>query len=311
MINSSHMKVELSTLASGVDGLQLSVATARPEGAPRGIVQIVHGMIEHKERYFPFMEWLSDQGFACVVSDLRGHGASVRSAEDLGYFGKDGWLAFVEDTKTVGDAARREFGELPFTLIGHSMGSLVVRSYLKRYDSTIDRLIVSGSPSDNPAKGAGKVIARTMQALKGSHHRSALLHKISFAGYNDAFKADAYERAWVCSDKNILEAYHNDPLCSFLFTADGFINLFELMSDCYSRDGWKVSKPDMPIRFVSGALDPCRTSDKAWIASVDFLGERGYRDVSGKLYPGMRHEVLNETDKQKVWDDILAELSRS
>lgn len=301
--------METFTLPSAIDGLPLSVAVIRPNAAPIGIVQTVHGMIEHKERYYPFMEWLSEHGYACIVGDLRGHGASVLREEDLGYMGKDGWKAFVEDTKTIGDWARREFGDIPFTLIGHSMGSLVVRSYLKRYDSTIDRLIVSGSPSDNPAKGAGKAIAKAIQAIRGSHCRASILHKISFAGYNDAFKEDAgYDRAWVCSNPEILKAYHSDPLCSFLFTADGFVNLFELMSDCYSKDGWHVTKPNLPVRFLSGALDPCRTSDKAWEDAVKFLTRRGYSNVSGKLYPGMRHEILNETDRLTVWNDILNEL---
>lgn len=301
--------METYTLPSSFDGLPLSVAVARPEGTPKGIVQIVHGMIEHKERYFPLMEWLSGQGFACIAGDLRGHGASVRTQDDLGYFGKNGFLALVEDIRTVGDMARRDFGAIPFTLLGHSMGSLVVRSYLKRYDSTIDRLIVSGSPSDNPAKGAGKILAGTMKCLFGAHHRSGLLQKISFAGYNDAFKADGFDRAWVCSNPEVLKTYHSDPLCSFTFTADGFANLFELMSDCYSTEGWKVARPDLPIRFISGALDPCRISDEAWVASVDFLTERGYTDVSGKLYPAMRHEVLNETDRMIVWNDVLKALA--
>lgn len=302
------MKQELLTLPSTFDGLLLSVAMTRPEGEPKGIIQFVHGMIEHKERYYPIMEWFSDHGYVCIISDLRGHGASVGSQEDLGYFGANGWMAFVEDTKAVGDKARGEFSGIPFTLIGHSMGSLIVRSYLKRYDSTIDRLIVSGSPSDNPAKGAGKALAKTLQGVMGPRHRSKLLHKISFAGYNKDFKGDGFDRAWVCSDKKMLEAYHNDPLCRFIFTLDGFINLFDLMSDCYSAQGWNVTKPDIPIRFVSGALDPCRISDEKWIAAIDFLTERGYSDVSGKLYPGMRHETFNERDKLTVWNDILKEL---
>ncbi len=281
----------------------------RPEGTPKGIVQLVHGMIEHKERYFPFMEWLSVQGFVCIVSDLRGHGASVRKQDDLGYFGRNGFIALVEDIRTVGDMARREFGALPFTLLGHSMGSLVVRAYLKRYDDSIDCLIVSGSPSDNPAKGAGKILAKTIGCLCGPRHRSGLLQKISFSGYNNAFKEDGYDRAWVCSDKEVLKAYHGDPLCSFTFTADGFANLFDLMGDCYSKEGWKVSRPDLPVRFISGALDPCRISDKAWVSSIDFLTERGYSDVSGRLYPAMRHEVLNETDRMTVWNDVLKELA--
>lgn len=305
------MKTESFTLPSAYDGLPLSVTITRPEGTPQGVIQFVHGMTEHKKRYLPLMEWLSDQGFACIISDLRGHGTTARSEEDLGYFGDKGWLALVEDIKSVGDYARKEYGSLPFTLIGHSMGSLIVRSYLKRYDTTIDRLIVSGSPSDNPAKAAGKVLAKTIKALKGPKHRSELLQGISFAGYNKAFKDEGFDRAWVCSDKDILKTYHKDPLCSFIFTTDGFINLFELMTDCYSEEGWKLGNPSLPIRFISGALDPCRISDKAWKASIDFLKGRGYTDVSGRLYPEMRHEVLNETDRLIVWNDLLNEIQKA
>lgn len=303
------MKADTFTIPSGADSLPLSTAITRPGGTPRGIVQIVHGMIEHKERYYRLMEWLSSHGYACIISDIRGHGASVLSGDDLGYPGDNGWLAAVEDVRIVGDRARNEFGKLPFTLIGHSMGSLVVRSYLKRYDDTIDRLIVCGSPSDNPAKGVGKALAKAIQSIKGPRHRSMLLQKISFAGYNKAFKADGYGRAWVCSDPEILREYHSDPLCSFTFTVNGFINLFELMSDCYSGEGWKLGKADLPIRFISGALDPCRGSDEQWIAAMDFLSGLGYTDVSGRLYKGMRHEILNEKDKLTVWNDILKEIS--
>lgn len=302
------MKPEIFTLSSSVDGLLLSTSVTRPEGTPKGIVQLVHGMIEHKERYFGFMEWLSEHGYACVMCDNRGHGASVRSEKDLGHLKKGDSLAMVEDVKTVGDWARKEFGDLPFTLLGHSMGSLIVRCYLKRYDNTIDRLIVSGSPSDNPAKGAGKVLAHLIGTFMGYRRRSKLLKKISFAGYNTAFEKEGYDRAWVCSDPEILKDYHSDPLCNFNFTVGAFLGLFGLLTDCYSGKGWKLSKPDMPIRFKSGALDPCRKSDEAWQSSVDFISGLGYTDVKGVLYPGMRHEILLEKDKMTVWNDILSEL---
>lgn len=303
------------TLRSSVDSLELAVAVHEPEGTAKGIVQISHGMCEHKERYYPFMEWLAGQGYACIINDHRGHGASVRGKDDLGFMYDGGWQALVEDLKTVGDWARSQYPGLPFTLFGHSMGSLAVRSYTKRYDSTISRLIVCGSPSDNPAKGVGKALASGIGLLCGSHHRPMLIQKMSFGAFNKPFEGEKsatgqnYHSAWVCSDKKILDAYHNDPLCQFVFTANGFRNLMGMMQDCYSTKGWAMQNKGIPVRFISGAEDPCRTSDKAFWSAVEAMKGLGYSDTAGKLYPGMRHEILNETDRLTVWNDILSMLS--
>ena len=297
------------TLKASADDLNLAVAVATPDTAPKGIFQIVHGMCEHKELYYPFMEWLASKGYAVICHDHRGHGASVKSPEDLGFFYEGGWKACVDDVKVVGDWARREFGPLEFTLFGHSMGSMVVRCYTKRYDSTIDRLIVCGCPSDNPAKGVGKALATLIGAVKGSHNRPRVMQMLSFGTYNKPFRAEGYPAAWVCSDKDTLKAYHNDPLCQFVFTANGFRNLLSLMQDCYSKKGWAMKKPSLPIHFLSGADDPYRISDEAFAKAVEFIRARGYKTVDSKLYPGMRHEILNETDKEQVWNDILALLN--
>ncbi len=296
------------TLISPVDSLKLSLLYAEPAEAPKGIVQMAHGMCEHKERYIPLMEYLCRNGFAVVCSDHRGHGASVKSPEDLGYMGEGGWLAMVEDLNAVTLWARKKWPGVPLTLFGHSMGSMVVRSYAKRYDSQIDSLIVCGCPSDNPAKGAGILLARLIGQMKGWHYRPRILQKMSFGAYNKPFEKEGWASAWVCSDPDILKAYHSDPLCQYIFTADGFLNLLLLMKDCYSTD-WKTSHPDLPVHFISGAEDPCRVSDKALQNAVRAMKDRGYINVSLKVYPGLRHEIHNETVHQEVWADILSYLA--
>lgn len=303
------MSIREFTVPASADDLLLAVAVAAPEdraeGRPEGIFQIVHGMCEHKERYYPFMEWMASQGYACIIHDQRGHGASVKGRGDLGYLYAGGWNAMVEDVAVVADAARRMWGDIDFTLLGHSMGSMVVRSFLKRHDALMDRLIVCGSPSDNPAKGAGKALAWLYGSIMGWHFRPQLLQKMSFGAYNRPFAAEGWPNAWVCSDQEVLKAYHSDPLCSYVFTANGFFNLMGLMQDCYGDKGWNVENPSLPIRFISGAQDPCRTSDADFNDAVDFIRQRGYNDVEGRLYEGMRHEILNETDRLTVWNDIL------
>lgn len=296
------------TLTSPADGLELSCTAISPETEIKGIVQFVHGMCEHKERYYPFMEYLASNGYACVINDHRGHGASVRSEKDLGFMYKGGWMAMVEDVKAVTAWAKEQWPGLKLTLFGHSMGSLVVRSYAKRHDDEINSLFVCGSPSDNPAKGVGKCLAAVTGTLCGWHFRPALLQKMSFGAYNKPFADEGYPAAWVCSNPEILEAYHKDPLCQYVFTANGFYNLLGLMQDCYSPKGWKLSRPELPVHFISGALDPCRINDEALKSARDLMEKIGYKNVTLKIYPGMRHEILNETGRQIVWSDILAAL---
>lgn len=306
--------MKLFNLPSGSDDLQLSVALCENSTGtrPKAVVQFVHGMCEHKERYFDFMNWLAERGCICIIHDHRGHGASIKEEEDLGYMYKGGWRALVEDIKVVGDWARKAFPGIKFVLFGHSMGSMAVRSYTKRYDDTIDELFVCGSPSDNPAKGAGRLLADLFGLLKGSRHRPALLQKMSFGAYNKPFDGEKgadglpFHSAWVCSDRDTLEAYHKDSLCQFVFTANGFSNLMGLMKDCYGKKGWKLSKPQLSVHFISGALDPCRIDDNSFKKAVEAMKRAGYTDVTSKLYPGMRHEILNETEKLTVWQDVLA-----
>lgn len=296
------------TLPASADDLQLAMLVCVPDTAPRGVVQLVHGMCEHKERYIPFMEWLTERGYVCVIHDHRGHGASVKAPEDLGFLYSGGWQAMVEDVRVVSDWILEQYPDLPYTLFGHSMGSMVVRSFAKRYDDRLDRLFVCGCPSDNPAKGVGKALADLTGKLRGWHFRPRFLQQMSFGTYNKPFAAEGWPAAWVCSDPDTLKAYHADPLCQYRFTANGFSGLLGLMKDCYAPKGWKVSNPDLPVHFISGAEDPCRVSDKALEQAVEKMRKLGYRHVDLKLYPGMRHEILNETGRLTVWNDILDKL---
>ena len=297
------------SLPATSDGLQLAGIEVIPDsGEPKGIVQLLHGMCDHKERYFPFMRFLASQGFVCVIHDHRGHGASVRDSSDLGFMYRGGWRAMVDDARAVNAWAHDRHPHLPLALFGHSMGSMVARSYAKRYDDTIDALIVCGCPSYSSAAPVGRVLARAIASLRGGHYRPGLLHRLSFGSFNRPFRHEGFPQAWVCSDLSVLEAYHSDPLCMFNFTANGYANLFGLMIDCYSPKGWRLANPDLPVMFVSGADDPCRISDLAFAVAVDCMRRVGYRRVASKLYPNMRHEILNETQKKQVWDDLASGL---
>jgi len=299
-------------ISSPVDSLELHCSLAvPPEGTePKAVVQIVHGMCEHKERYYKFMQFMASKGYACIINDLRGHGASVRDTSDLGWFGKGGWNALLEDTLAVNSWIKKEFPGTKTVLFGHSMGSLIVRSFAKRHDDAIDELYVCGCPSDNPAKGIGKLLAAIIGRVKGWRCRPMILQNMSFGAYNKPFASENTPNAWVCSDREVLQAYNSDPLCQYVFTADGFYNLLCLMQDCYSPKGWALKNPDLPVHFISGALDPCRAGDKGIRKAVSLMKEVGYSNTDLKEYPGMRHEILNESDRLTVWNDILKTLDK-
>lgn len=303
------MITEKCKITSRHDEIQISCLICRPEDPEcyKGIVQISHGMCEYKERYLPFMDFLCSHGYICVISDHRGHGNSIRTMDDLGYFHTGGAEGVVDDLLSVNKMIRERHPELPLILFGHSMGSLAVRSFTKRYDDQIDGLIVCGSPSRNPAAGAGKMLSKLIGAFKGDRHRPAIIQKIAFESFNKRFEAEGHN-AWLSNDKAVVAAYNSDPLCTFQFTVNGFTGLFDLMIDTYSDKGWKVSRPELPIHYIAGEDDPCISSLKDFNAAVSHMKSIGYTDITSKTYEGMRHEILNEIRKETVWNDILGVL---
>lgn len=294
-----------SYFASEADGLEISYMKVLPEGEScRGIVQIVHGMSEYKERYIPFMEYLAGHGYLAVIHDHRGHGKSVKSREDLGYMYGGGAEALVGDIRTLNRMLHEEYPGVPLILFGHSMGSLAVRAYARKYDTTIDMLIVCGSPCENPARGFGVMIAKMEKKLFGDRHRSRFLEMVSFGSFARKFRKDECT-SWICSDPAVAREYEQSEYCGFIFTDDGYLALFELMKEAYDVKHWHPGNQKLPVLFVGGADDPCLGGVKGFSRSVKAMRRAGYVDVKGKLYPHMRHEILNEKEKEKVYRDLV------
>lgn len=296
------MQIKTTQIISREDGLPLSVMETLPEEKPWCLVQLVHGMSEYKERYLPFMEYLADRGISCVIHDHRGHGESVRQEEDLGYTYGAGGASLVQDTRLVTAYLRRKRGkELPLVLVGHSMGSLVVRAYLKKYDHLVDAVILCGSPSKNSFLKLGQTIVRAEAKLRGDRHPSRLMQALSFGPYAARFPKEKSAYAWICSDSAVVNEYETSSLCGFPFTADGYCSLLELMEATYSNKGWNCSNPDLPILFISGGDDPCMGNVRKFKQALDHLRMQGYHNVRGKIYSGLRHELLNEYEKRKIY----------
>lgn len=271
---------------------------------PIGILQMVHGMCEHKERYLPFMENMAKRGYITLMHDNRGHGKSVKADEDIGYFYDSMENGFVGDIHKVTQQIRREYPGLPLILYGHSMGSLAARVYLRNHDDEIDGLIISGCPSYNELVPIALRLIRMLKKRKGEHYRSKLAQKMVLGSFENRFRREHRKHAWLAAKESVAEEFDKDELCTFTYTLNGFETLLDLEYITYKAIGYQMENEDLPILFVSGADDPCYVNEKKWKQAISRLLELGYHDVQEIRYDNMRHEIHNEVDNELVFDDL-------
>ncbi|MBQ8885137.1 MAG: alpha/beta fold hydrolase [Clostridia bacterium] len=303
MIESENFKIR-----SDYGEVELFCKAYLPEGGvkeAKGIVEIVHGMCEHIARYDGFMRYLAENGYIAAAHDLRGHGESVKSDEELGYFGDKTGEAVVNDVFKVTKALKERYQNLPVVLLGHSMGAMIVRVFLQEHDKEIEGLIVSGSPSKNALAGAGIALDKTIGLFRGERHRSKMMAALATGNGDKNFPGEG-KNAWLTRDKSVVDAYNADKKCGFVFTCNGFENLLRLMKNTYDKKRYRVQNPNLPIFFISGSNDPIMISEDKWVAAQNDLRDAGYQNVSGRLYHEMRHEVLNELKKEEVYADVKA-----
>ena len=280
-----------------------------PSDSVKAVFQIVHGMAEHGERYEDFANFLCQKGFAVVVDDHIGHGKSVKSDNKLGYFGDDmGWDALVEDEKAITEFIKNEIPDAPIVFFGHSMGSFIAREYIRRYgtDSRIKATIFCGSSGKNPAAAIAIRIAGAIAKVKGTMHRSEFINKIAFGTYNSKIPNAKTPFDWLTTDAEIVDKYIEDKYCGFLFTAAGYKDLFTILHTVSGKDWYNGVCNDIPILLTAGEEDPVGTYGKGIKEIYNNLINTGKKDVTIRLYPGMRHEILNETERATVYEDIAA-----
>ena len=302
MMENSMLKKEVFTFNSSVDGLTIETEIIAPNDNPCGIVQFSHGMAEHKERYEDFMTFLAKNGFVTIIHDHRGHGQSIRSKEDLGYFYTTNTQAIVEDLHNVIKIIKNKYPSLPLYLFSHSMGTLVARKYLKKYDNELSRLILCGAPTKNSAVNFAIMLAKISSKIHGDKYRNKLLNQLAFGSANKKF---GQINAWLSSDLAEVDKYQHDPLCGYTFTNNGFLNLFSMMKEAFDERDWQPANRDLPILLIAGSDDPIIQSEKMFAQLEAFLNKVGYHNTSSKLYENMRHELLNEKNKHTVYNDVL------
>lgn len=299
---------------SGTDELPLAVVRTEPADVKDviGAAIVVHGMCEHKGRYELFVNFLAEQGYIVTIYDHRGHGESVLSPDDLGYLYDGGYEAMISDLHELvaesEEYAKERTGreDLPFVMIAHSMGTMVARCYIREHDDEIDKLVLLGCPSKMSGMWPGLQFVKGLIAAKGGHARSKAVDFIVGNGYEKAFAAENTPHAWTNSDPEQVRIFNEDPLCGYTFTLNGYENLIRLAMLTYTDGGYAMKNPELPIRFYSGAEDPCAVSREKLGEAIKLLRKQGYKNTKGKMYPSMRHEILREPEKAKVWADILA-----
>lgn len=292
--------------------VELSYNIYRPDDYALGIIQIIHGMSEHSQRYAKFAKFLCKKGFVVITYDHRGHGNTCNSNDELGFFdSQDGWIALVEDAHSITEVVKKEYPpDVPFILFGHSMGSLVARSYLKKYDYELNGLILSGAPNYQMAAPLGIHVAKHMCKKYGEKARSPLLEKLATGSMNDKIANPKTKFDWLSKNEENVQSYINDPLCGFPFTNRGYQDLFWGMCDMHRLKGWKCTKKSLPIFFVAGECDPVTGGNKGLLSSINRLKRAGYTTIFQNVYPQLRHEILNEVEQEQVFNDILQWIMR-
>lgn len=287
------------------DGVRIHGICMIPE-KPIGIFQMVHGMCEHKERYLSFMESMAQRGYVTLMHDNRGHGMSVKEEGDIGYCYESMEKGFIEDIYQVTKNIRREYPDLPLILYGHSMGSLAVRSYLRKHDDAIDGLVISGCPGYNEAVPLGKLMVAFMTAVHGERYRSSLVQKMVLGSFERRFWREKRKNAWLAAKESVAEAFEQDELCTFTYTLNGFRTLLNLESQTYRGKGYQVKNSNLPILFLSGEDDPCYINERKWYQAIYRMHDLGYEQTTSIRYKGMRHEIHNEEDNVLVYEEIDA-----
>lgn len=272
----------------------------------RCVVQIVHGMSEYVERYEEFAEYLTSKGIVVTGEDHMGHGKSVGKDGKFGYFcEQDPATVLVRDVHRLKKATQAIYPNVPYIIMGHSMGSFITRNYMFRYGTGIMGAIIMGTGMpDKKLMAVSKAVAGVQKTFLGSRHVSELINKLAFGKYNAEIPNSRTDFDWLSRDTARVDRYIADPLCGFTFTVNGFATLFELIMRLHQPENLERIPTKMPVLFVSGTADPVGDYGKGVNRAYESLRSVGLENLQLKMYEGGRHELLNETNRSEVAQDI-------
>ena len=282
-----------------------------PDAEPKAIVQIIHGIAEYIDRYDDFMTFLAKNGFIAVGTDHLGHGKSIEKEDQRGFFAyENGWDYAVRDEEVLRLAMRENYPELPIIVFGHSMGSFLARTLIIRYPEAYNAAVISGTGNQGAALvNSGLFMGNLITGLMGAHHYSKLLNNLAFGSYNKIYENPKTDYDWLSRDEANVQKYIDDPLCGFIPSCSLFRDMMTGVKFITNKKNLTEMNKDMPVYFMSGSMDPVGECGKGVEKAYNNFIEAGMNDVSIKLYPEGRHEMLNEINKKEVYSDVLAWLN--
>lgn len=277
-----------------------------PREAPRAVVQLVHGIAEHIERYEEFGSFLAEKGIVLTADDHMGHGKSVGAGETVGYF-PSGWMGAVDDERSLMEQTRERYPRTPYFLMGHSMGSFLTRTFLCRYaDCGLHGAILSGTGwQPRAALWLGLRLCAAEARKYGEKGRSDVLQRVIFGGYNRKFRPARTPNDWICTDPAVVDAYCADPLCGFQPSIGLVRDMLRGIRWNQRKENLEVMDRELPVLFLSGERDPVGGMGRGVRRSAQAFRDAGMRNVTVKLYPNGRHEMLNEPNREAVFADCL------
>lgn len=269
---------------------------------PTAVIVIAHGMAEHAARYQPLAQWLNQQGVAVLAIQHRGHGPHCPDS-DLGHYAnRRGWQKVVDDLQQVVVHARKQYPDLPLTLFGHSMGSFIAQAFTQQYGDQIDNLILCATNRiDKPKLLVSLALVRMTRALRGKRHQSPLIDNMTFGAFNKAFTPNRTSHDWLSRDPQQVDRYLKDPLCGFSCTVGLWSDFIGGMLGI-NPAAWRK---DLPVHLLAGDRDPVGEMGRGFSQHVANLKAAGLNVASERLFPGARHELVNETNADEVWQHIL------
>lgn len=297
-----------SFLTSADNSTRIARYTWLPEGEPHAVMHIVHGMAEHSGRYAEFAAFMAEKGYVVVAHDQRGHGKSRSDAASAGSFGEsDGWELALSDLRRVHESVRAEYPGLPYFMLGHGMGSLLVRSYIIRWPGEQFGAILSGTGQlSRPLVALGLMLARRELRRYGPDHRSDRLRSLIFGRYNRKFAPNRTPQDWRSRDKAEVDAYLADPLCGKPSAISLYVDMLGGILYLRRLQHHMHMDPHLRVLFISGGQDPMGGSGRGVRAAFHTFVKAGMKHVKMRLYPGARHDLLHEENRAEVFADIHA-----
>ena len=294
------METYQETALASKDGYELALRVYGTE-EPKAVVKMIHGMEEHQERYQPFAEFLQADGYTVVTADLRGHGSTAPMISHIA--DRNGHLRLLEDEEVILDYIHENWPGVPVDLFTHSMGTIITRVFLQKQSREFHKVVLSSYPNPNSAAGAGIMLTNVLSAFKGGMKHSKMVDDMVLGPFSKANPKSPLE--WLSYNPENVRRYAEDPLCGVPFTIGSYNALFHLIRLMDTPSRYEEIRKQLPILLISGKDDPCTGGEKGRTDSVNQLKEAGFREIRVETIEGMRHEILNEADNEKVFRMIL------